>query len=90
MEFKVCRGFFSKAKGLMFSKRKNLVFVFDDEKRRSLHMFFVFFPIDVLFLDKDKKIIEIRKNLKPFGFYKSKEKAMYVVELVEKNNYKIG
>ena len=53
-------------------------------------MFFVFFPIDVLFLDKNKMIVETKKDFKPFTFYKSKEKAQYVVELVEEHNYKIG
>ncbi len=80
---KICKSFFSKARGLMFSRRKNLMFVFDDEKRRSLHMWFVFFPIEVLFLDKDKKIVE-KVRLKPFSFYKSKEKARYVVEISKK------
>ena len=90
MEYKVCRSAWSKARGLMFSRKRNLMFVFDDEERRGLHMFFVFFPIDVLFLDKNKRIVEIKKNLMPFTFYKSKEKAMYVVELTEPHNYKIG
>ena len=58
--------------------------------RSSLHMFFVFFPIDVLFLDKDKKIIEIKRNFKPFSFYKSKEKAMYVVEITSAHDYAVG
>ena len=66
------------------------MFVFDKEKRISLHMLFVFFPIDVLFLDKNRKIIEIKKNFKPFTFYKSKNKANYVVELTEPHNYKVG
>ena len=80
----------SKARGLMFSKKKNLVFVFDKGKKIGLHMFFVFFPIDVLFLDKDKKIIEIKKDFRPFSFYTSQNKAKYVVELTEDHNHKIG
>ncbi|MBR9691161.1 DUF192 domain-containing protein [Candidatus Woesearchaeota archaeon] len=91
MEYKVCRSAWSKARGLMFSRKKNLVFVFDDEKRRNLHMFFVFFPIDVLFLDKDKKIVEIKKNFKPFTYYKPKNKVKYIVEISEglPSNHKI-
>src|SRR3989344_5196355 len=85
--FKICTSWFSKAKGLMFSFRENLVFVFDDERRRNLHMFFVFFPIDLLFLDKNKKIVEIKKDFKPFTFYNSKEKAQYVVELAVKDSF---
>ena len=90
MEYKVCKNVLSKARGLMFSRKRNLMFVFDKEQRIALHMFFVFFPIDVLFLDKNKRIVEIKKDFKPFTFYKSKKKAKYVVELVEKHNYKIG
>ena len=90
MEYKICKTPWSRARGLMFSKKRNLMFVFDKEKRIPLHMFFVFFPIDVLFLDKNKRIVEIKKNFKPFTFYKSKEKAKYVVELTGKHDYKVG
>lgn len=91
--FKLCRGFLCRAKGLMFSKPKVLIFIFNKEKRISLHMFFVFFPIDVIFLNKNKEIIEIKRNFKPFTFYKGKNKAKYVIELplgiINNNNIKI-
>lgn len=44
-------------------------------------MFFVFHPIDVLFLNKNKIVVEIKENFKPFSFYTPKNKAMYVIEL---------
>jgi uncharacterized membrane protein (UPF0127 family) len=92
MKYQICRSSWSQTRGLMFSKKKNLVFAFDQEKKVGLHMLFVFFPIDVLFLDKDKKIIEIKKEFKPFSFYTPKKKARYVVEIAEnrRNEYKIG
>jgi uncharacterized membrane protein (UPF0127 family) len=90
MKFKICKSTWSKVRGLMFSKRKNLIFIFEKEEVVPLHMFFVFFPIDVLFLDKNKKIVEIKRDFKPFSYYRPKNKAMYVVELTEKNSYKIG
>jgi hypothetical protein len=83
-ETKHCRTIFSKAKGLMFTKQKKdkaLVFYFDKEKIISLHMFFVFHPIDVLFLDKEKRVAEIKRNLKPFAVYYPKQKAKYIIEL---------
>ena len=80
-EFKVCKSFFSKLRGLMFSKPKMLVFDFDREEYRSLHMFFVFFPIDLVFLDENKTVIEIKKDFKPFTIYNSKTKAQYVIEI---------
>jgi len=91
MEYELCKSILSKAHGLMFSKKKNLIFIFDEEQRIGLHMFFVFFPIDVLFLDENKKIIEIKENFKPFTFYRSTEKAKYVVEIAtKKKEFKVG
>lgn len=81
---KICRSVFSKALGLMFRfrlKDKGYVFLFRKEQRVDLHMLFVFFPIDVVFLDKDKKVVEIKQEFRPFTVYVSKKKAMYVVEL---------
>jgi hypothetical protein len=81
---KLCRGMFCKAFGFMFRFKKPeqaLVFIFNKEVRADLHMFFVFFSIDVLFLDKNKKVVDIKKNFKPFTYYAPKAKAMYVAEL---------
>ena len=81
---KECKTTLSKAKGLMFTrKRKDLGIILDfhEEKRLTLHMIFVFYPIDVLFLDSSKKVVEMKKALKPFTFYKNKKKARYVIEL---------
>jgi hypothetical protein len=73
---------FSKALGLMFAMNpKNLVFFFKEEKIIPLHMFFVFFPIDVLFLDKKKKVVEIKENFRPFTCCTPRAKAKYVIEL---------
>jgi uncharacterized membrane protein (UPF0127 family) len=80
-DYRLCKSILSKATGLMFSKRKNLIFIFSDERIVALHMIFVFFPIDVLFLDKNKKVVEIKKDFKPWTFYTPKKKAMYVIEL---------
>ena len=66
----------------MFSvKPKTLIFIFNKEKIIPLHMFFVLYPIDVLFLDKNRIVVEKKENFKPFTFYTPKKKAMYVIEL---------
>jgi uncharacterized membrane protein (UPF0127 family) len=69
--------------GLMFSRNKNnaLIFKFKEERIISLHMLFVFYPIDVLFLDKKKIVVDKKENFMPFTFYKSKTKAVYAVEI---------
>ncbi|HZX44626.1 MAG TPA: DUF192 domain-containing protein [Candidatus Nanoarchaeia archaeon] len=81
VDIKVCRSAFSKARGLMFSKKRALLFVFNKEKKVSLHMFFVFFPIDVLYLSKNKKVVEVIKSFKPFTCYTPNHKAQYIIEL---------
>jgi uncharacterized protein len=32
----------------------------------SVHMFFMRFPIDVVFLDRDRKVVGIRRDLRPW------------------------
>ena len=70
---------FTKAIGMMFSQPKNLLFVFEKEDIIPLHTFFVFFPIDIVYLDKNKKVVE-KTCMKPFAYYKPKNKAKYVIE----------
>lgn len=80
---KICKSIASRAFGLMFRKKPDygMVFVFESERRADLHMLFVFFPIDVLFLDKDKKVVDIKKDFKPFTYYSPRAKSLYVIEL---------
>ena len=65
----------------MFSKQNDLIFVENNERNIPLHMWFVFYQIDVLYLNKDKKVIEIKENFLPFTFYFPKNKAKYIIEL---------
>jgi len=86
---------FSKALGLMFRCKvsRPMIFLFEEEKLVPLHMLFVFTSIDVLFLDKDKRVVEIKADFRPFTCYNPKNKAKYVIELapgsVKKNSIKI-
>ena len=80
---RLCENILLKFVGLMFTKKqKTLILAFNKEKIISLHMLFVFYPIDVLFLDKNKVVVDKNDNFKPFTFYKSKRKAKYAVEIV--------
>ena len=49
----------------------------------SIHTFFVRFPIDVVFLDKDNKIVGLKENLRPFSFSPIFWRAKAVLELPE-------
>lgn len=93
--YKICKNLVSKTIGLMFRRKPaSLVFVFDNEKIVSLHMFFVFFPIDVVYLNKNKIVVELKKDFKPFGLHKPRKKAQYIIELpaatIQKTKTSIG
>ncbi len=79
--------------GLRFSKQKNLVFKFKKEKKEIIDMLFVFYSIDLVFLNKNKKVIELKQNLMPFTIYNPKSKAKYILELknntIKENNIKL-
>ncbi len=58
-----------KATGLMFKFKFEdcaYVFPFDEDRKIPIHMFFVFFSIDVLWLNKDGYIVDLKRNVKPF------------------------
>lgn len=94
---KMCKSEWCKAKGLMFSKKikdKGLIFVFDKMRRAGLHMFFVFFPIDVLFLDENMVVVDMKEHFKPFMFYTPRKRVKYIIELpdstIKKTLTKVG
>ncbi|MEM4267900.1 MAG: DUF192 domain-containing protein [Candidatus Woesearchaeota archaeon] len=88
-EYRLVRGIWGKARGLMFSKKKNLIFEWPTEREVSIHMLFVFFPIEALFLDKDKRVIA-KKWLKPFTLNFQSIPAKWVIELPYKTKTKIN
>jgi hypothetical protein len=94
---KLCNSLLSRAKGMMFSQRskdKALILSFPAEQKIELHMFFVFFPIDVMFLNERKRVVELKKKFLPFTTYSSSKKTKYAVELpqgtIEKTRTRIG
>ncbi len=68
-------------RGLMFKKKITPhVLLFNKEKRVSLHTFFVAEPIDLIFVNKHGRVVEIKENLAPFSFYSPREKAIAIIE----------
>lgn len=82
---KYCKNILSQSLGLMFRRKQNLIMEFPKERKISLHMFMVFYSIDVLLLDENKRIVEIKRDLKPFSFWNSKEKGRYIIELAQRD-----
>ena len=77
--------------GLMFrkrlGKRECMLFIFDNEDRHPIWMYNMLFPIDVVWLNSNSKIVGIKKNLSPCkSIFRCKEYApdknsSYVIEL---------
>jgi uncharacterized membrane protein (UPF0127 family) len=90
MDIQVCKSTVSKLRGLMFSRKRNLLFIFDKPRFISLHMLFVFFHVDALILDKDMRVLDII-YMKPFRIgYKTFCKADYILEVSEHHGFKVG
>lgn len=87
----LARTLFEKAKGLMFSGRKNILFVFEREGFYGIHSFFVFFPFDAVYLDEKKKVVEVVRGIMPFTpFVRNAKPAKYLLEMCGKNDFKVG
>ena len=72
-------------KGLMFSKKPkpshSVLLKFQKEKIYPIHMFFVFFPIDAVWINSQQEIVHIKRNIKPFTPHiNPKTKATYILE----------
>jgi len=85
-EIIVCDNIFSSMRGLMFRKKLEekqcLLIDLQRDGDASIHMFFVSFPIDVIWLNSEKRVVDFTKNLKPNTPIKSpNEFARYILEL---------
>lgn len=96
-KFKLIKSKLGLFTGLRFSRRLNnktgIILADNKESAMVADMLFVFFSIDMAFLDKNKKIIDLKRNVKPFTlFVKPKKKSMYLVEMNsgEMKKLKIG
>jgi len=82
---KILKGVFDKSMGLMLRRElkedETLLFRFKKLGRYSFHMFLVFFPIDIVWLNEKMEIVEIHKNFKPFSYYSPKSLANNVIEM---------
>lgn len=67
IEIKNCNNIISRFMGMMFLKNTSKGFFFKGVS--SIHTCFCRFNIDVILLDKNNNIIDIKYNLKPWRFY---------------------
>jgi len=82
-----CDSFFSRLRGLMFTSELPAdggILLADKAESRSnsaIHMFFMGYDITVLWLDKNRVIVDKAQAKRWRPFYMPKQPAQYVVEL---------
>jgi len=90
---------FTATKGLMFrqslAENEAMLFVSTQEGMHSFWMKNTLIPLDIVFLDKDKKVVEIFKNAQPCQSkkcqsYRNQQPAQYVLEINAGLSEKIG
>lgn len=98
----VADNFAKKASGLMFrdklGKNEGMLFPFDSGGYHKFWMMNVKFPLDFIWIDGNKTIVDVTENAQPClvscKSFTSKEKAQYVLEVnagfVAKNRIKSG
>ena len=76
---------------------EGMLFVFDHPAQHPFWMKEMNFPIDIIWLSKDKKVVDIKKDARPELYpeiYTPSQEAKYVLEVVsgfsEKHNLKVG
>ena len=76
-----------RALGLMYrssmDEHQGMWFIFPEEAPRSFYMRNTEIPLDIIYLDKDKKVVSIAKNARPKDetSLPSEKPAMYVLEI---------
>ncbi len=79
-------------------QNSGMLFVFDVPNKYEFWMKDMQFPLDMIWLDPNLKIVHIEKNISPSTYpdttFKSDEDALYVLEVnagfADKNNLKVG
>ena len=84
-----------KAMGLMLTLRpKAIVMDFSPSQIVSLHMFLVFYPIDVIGLDNSKNVVSLKRTFRPCSIYSTPKPVRYVLELpsgsIHLSNTRVG
>ncbi len=62
----VVRSFWGRFRGLMLRREMALGEAILIEPSASIHTAFMRFPIDVVFLDREKQVVKVAENVRPF------------------------
>lgn len=79
-DLEIAATFLSRLKGLLGRKSLRIESGLLINPCNSVHCFFMQFPIDVVFVDKDNRVCQIITNMKPGKVSPIVGKAKYVIE----------
>ncbi len=82
LEIRIADSFFSRLAGLMFQKKLSQGTGLLLAPCNSVHMCFMRFAIDVVYLDKNYQILKVVKNLKPWVGLSMCSKAWATLEMI--------
>ena len=77
---KVADSFSERFKGLMFCDPEDTNYVLALSPCKQIHTFFMRFPIDVVYCDKDGCVLEVHRNIEPWKVDSYVSKAHIVIE----------
>lgn len=84
-DVEMMNSFWSRFRGLMFRRKfeegEALLFEFPRPRKFRIHTFFVFFPIDLIYLDRGWEIVDVKSDLTPWSTYNPGVKGKFLVEL---------
>jgi len=89
IEIEIAQGEYETQTGLMYRKSmrqdRGMLFIFPNETMRSFYMKNTEFPLDIIFINKDREVVNIQKNAKPLDptSLPSSGPVKYVLEVNE-------
>lgn len=97
-KLEIADSFMSRFMGLMFKKDigEGLILKLPSTRSRrgsAIHMFFMRVPLDIIFADEDKKVVDL-VSIDPWKMYTPRAPARYVIEMqkgsINTNQLEIG
>jgi len=96
IEADVADNFWKRMVGLSLSEKKNMFFPLPYESKWSIWMFLVKYTLKVIFIDKDKIVIDMKEaeplsiDIRTWKTYKPKKYCKYILETPFNLKIKIG
>jgi uncharacterized membrane protein (UPF0127 family) len=96
IEAEVADDFWKRAMGLSLSEKKNMFFPLPYEHKWSLWMFLVKYPLKMIFIDRNKTVIDIKEGKpitsdpKTWKTYSPRKSCKYILETPFEMKVKVG